>query len=456
MEVAMNKKYKAPFFDKDYLSKIGLYVAVTILAIGAIIYIGFHISGNMKEQISVMYARSETVSESVSGQAFIIRDEHPISESVIGHLSPVVADGAKVIVGQRVADVYSSASVQTQAKINLIEDQIAFYQKCIDDNLSVGDSSAVSKQLASDVLSLRRQTVNGDMKGAVSLKSSLALEIRRLGVLTGKVADFTDRIASLTAELNSLRSGMGQITGTVYAPSSGYYFSYTDGYENVFSSADIDSVTYSDVIRMIDEAASKDTDAEKYSAGKIVGSFKWYVACKMSAADTANYSVGKYYDMVLKNNASTPVSMKLYSVLTNGTDAVALFECSVMPEGFDYSRSQSYEVVHNVVEGFKIPISAVRIHDGFEGVFILDEVTVKFRRISVIDNENGYVLCRLASDVPDEEKGDAPTDETGTETSAPEMGTDTGENEPYYPFLQENDIVIKVGTGLHVGMTYEP
>jgi hypothetical protein len=180
---------------------------------------------------------------------------------------------------------------------------------------------------------------------------------------------------------------------------------------------------------MIDEAASKDTDAEKYSAGKIVGSFKWYVACKMSAADTANYSVGKYYDMVLKNNASTPVSMKLYSVLTNGTDAVALFECSVMPEGFDYSRSQSYEVVHNVVEGFKIPISAVRIHDGFEGVFILDEVTVKFRRISVIEEENGFYLC-YASD-PEEGNSD-------------------------YAYLRENDNVITSGTGLYVGMTYNP
>ncbi len=449
----MNKKYKVPFFDKEYLAKIGLYVAVTILAIGAIIYIGFHISGTMKEQISVMYARSETVSESVSGQAFIIRDEHPIDEMVTGHLSPVVSDGAKVIVGQRVADVYSAASVQTQAKINLIEDQIAFYQKCIDNHLSVGDSSAVSKQLASDVLSLRRQSVNGDFKGAMSLKSSIALDIRRLGVLTGKVTDFTDRIASLTAERNSLRAEMGQVTGTIYAPSSGYYFSYTDGYESVFSSADIDSVTYSDIIQMIDEAAAKkDTDPEKRSAGKIVGSFKWYVACKMSATDTAYYSEKKYYDMVLKNNASTPVSMKLDRVLTNGTDAVALFECSVMPEGFDYSRSQSYEVVHNKVEGYKIPISAVRIHDGLEGVFILDEVTVKFRRISVIDSENGYVLCRLASDVPAEEGGEAPSDDLEAETTAPETGTD----EPYYPYLQENDIVIKVGTGLHVGMTYEP
>ncbi|MBQ6788860.1 MAG: hypothetical protein IJO81_01585 [Clostridia bacterium] len=450
----MNKKYKAPFFDKEYLTRVGLYVGVTILAVCAIIYIGFHISGNMKEQISVMYARSETVSESVTGQAFIIREEYPIDGAVNGHLSPVVPDGAKVIVGQRVADVYSSASVQTQSKINLIEDQIAFYEKCINNHLSVGDSSAVSKQISADVLSVRRQSVNGDFKGAASLKASLALDIRRLGVLTGKVTDFSGRIASLTAELNTLRASMGQVTGTVYAPSSGYYFSYTDGYENVFSSADIDSVTYSDVISMIDEAASKDVGAEKSSAGKIVGSFKWYVACKMSASDTSHYSEGKYYDMVLKNNGSAPVSMKLDRVLTNGTDAVALFECSVMPEGFDYSRSQSYEVVHNKVEGYKIPISAVRIHDGFEGVFILDEVTVKFRRISVIDSENGYVLCRLASDIPAEEGGEAPSDDNGAETTAPETSEGTGE--PYYPFLQENDIVIKVGTGLHVGMTYEP
>ena len=55
----MNKKHKAPFFDREYLTRIGLYVAVTVLAVGAIIYIGFHISGTMKEQISVIYAMSQ-------------------------------------------------------------------------------------------------------------------------------------------------------------------------------------------------------------------------------------------------------------------------------------------------------------------------------------------------------------------------------------------------------------
>ncbi len=442
----MNKKIKAPFFDKAYLKKVGLYIAVTLLAICAILYIGYHISGSMKETISIMYARSETISQSVTGQAYIIRDESPIDDNVGGYLSPVLRDGSKVRIGDRVADVYSTSSAVTESKIALLEEQIAFYEKCRNSHLSVGDSSAVHKELSTDILSLRRAAESGNISSALSLKSSLALDIRRLGVLTGKVSDIDGRISALTTELNSLKATMGSVIKTIYAPSSGYYFSYTDGYEGVFSSANIDGVTYSDVIDMIERASVTEDADGNTTAGKIVNSFKWYVACRMSASDASRYTVGYSYDVILKNNAASPVTMKMYKTLTNGTEAVALFECSVMPESFDYTRSQSYEIVYDEVTGFKVPISAVRIHDGYEGVYILDEVTVKFRRISVIGEENGNFLCEIVTEDSESEETTSETGDTAT----------TGDDEPYYAYLRENDVIIKSGTGLHVGMTYNP
>ena len=89
--------------------------------------------------------------------------------------------------------------------------------------------------------------------------------------------------------------------------------------------------------------------------------------------------------------------------------------------------------------------------NGIEPAFILDEVTVAFRRVSVVGESGGYFLCEVVTEdileIPEET-----TEETTAETT-PE--TETLEEAPYYPYLKENDVIITGGTGLYVGMTYE-
>ncbi len=436
---------KRPFFDKAYLGHTVLYVSLTVLAIGALFYLGYHMTGNSRGGIDTMYAVSETVPRSVKGNAYIIRDEVPIDEDVgSGYLSPVARDGDKVRVGAMVAEVYASPSAAVSEKIALIEDQIAFYEKCISTHVTVGDTSNVHREISDSIIELRRRTAGGEVGSVAVTKPSLTLAVRRLGVLTGRVTDFRGQITALEEELARTKAGLGPVLNSVYAPSSGYYFSTVDGYESVFSAASIDSVTYSDVVGMI--SASENVKPNTASAGKIVSSFKWYAACKMTAAEAASFKQDYTYRVKLANNPSKPLDMKVHKVLSDSTDAVVLFECTNIPADYDFTRLQEFEAEYEELKTFKIPVSALRIHEDMQGVYILDEVTVKFRRVSVIDEENGFYLCHTSD--PDEVE----TEDTEEETKEEE----TEENGTYYAYLRENDVVIKSGTGLYVGMTYNP
>lgn len=439
----MSRK-KSPFFDKKYLTRILIYASLCIFSIGALIYIGYHMAGSSKDGIDIMYARSETIPKTVTGDAYIIRDETPLATTGgAGSFAPVAADGEKVRLGAVVSERYSNATDAALEKIHLIEDQIAFYEKCIDTHMSVGDTVNVSKDIATEVLEIRRAVYDGNLSGAVAKKSALTLDIRRLGVLSGKVTDFHGQINSLTAELNSLKAGLGTVTETVRATKAGYYFSILDGYEGMFSADSIDSVTYSEIVSTIDSAAKAEISDVDSGAGKIVGTFKWYAACRMSAAEASSFSEDVTYEVYFKNNSES-VPMSVYKVLTDATDAVVLFECKVMPEGFDYTRCQEFEAVYSELVGYKIPSTALRVHDGYEGVYILDEVTVRFRRVNVLHEENGYFLCTGAPVITE--------DESSTES---ESDTGSAEESKYY-YLRENDVIIKSGTGLYVGMTYNP
>ena len=434
---------KTPFFDRKYLGRVGTGILCAILASLSVVYIGFHMSSSLKEGVDIMYAVTELIPQNIYCEGYILRDESVIEGSAAGALTPAVRDGARVRSGNKVADIYSTSSAVTQAKIALIEDQISFYEKCASSHISVGDSSSADSSLSSAVLSLRRYANAGDATGALSLKTGTVLDIRRLGVLTGKVTDYDDVISSLNSTLAALKASLGNVSSSVYAPRSGYYFSVTDGYEDIFSVSDIGTLTFSRFQEMLKAAEAREVTREN-TLGKMVRDFRWYVACPMSVADAASLTVGKSYDITLENNTGS-LEMELCSVLSNSTDAVAVFLCSRIPDAFDFTRCQKVTVAQSAFTGFCIPTEAMRVHEGLEGVFVLDEVTVDFRRVSISHEANGYFYCNAVS----------PADVDGSETEADTESEDLAESKPEYSYLKENDIIITSGTGLYVGMTLD-
>ena len=138
--------------------------------------------------------------------------------------------------------------------------------------------------------------------------------------------------------------------------------------------------------------------------------------------------------------SDTEVSAVLYRMVSQnpGDMAGAVFRCEDMPSGFDYTRMQPVQIHTAEYRGFEIPQSALRILDGWEGVYILDEVAVDYRRVLIAYEGDGYYLVTGVD-------GSALSVETGDDTA-----TDTADECPY-GWIQMNDVVIAEGRGLDVG-----
>ena len=106
-----------------------------------------------------------------------------------------------------------------------------------------------------------------------------------------------------------------------------------------------------------------------------------------------------------------------------------------IPSGFDYTRMQPVQIHTAEYRGFEIPQSALRILDGWEGVYILDEVTVDFRRVHIVYEGDGYYI------VTGEDPAAADTTDPDAETA----------DECPYGWIRMNDVVIAEGRGLYVG-----
>ena len=109
--------------------------------------------------------------------------------------------------------------------------------------------------------------------------------------------------------------------------------------------------------------------------------------------------VGKSYNVTLFDIKEYELSFKLEScgAVENGK-VVLIFSCLDMPEGFDFTRYQSFKLDISSIEGYRVPkeaiVSVVDKETGEKktGVYIINASTVYFRRVDIISEGEGYYI----------------------------------------------------------------
>ena len=105
----------------------------------------------------------------------------------------------------------------------------------------------------------------------------------------------------------------------------------------------------------------------------------------------------------------------------------------LMPEGFDFARVQSVELVTEEYTGLRVPQSAVRVADGVTGVYILDGSTVRFCAVDILYRSDGICIVK---------------EESGYESSSE---IEEEQEDGYVRRLSLHDSIITKGKGLYDG-----
>ncbi len=414
-------------FEKRYLTRVAAYVFTAVVAIGVMIFLGYHVVERFSPGLELIDAVPTTVTRTLSVDGYIMRDEEPLyaNTATDGSVVPAISNGGRVAVGNKIVDVYSESSTDIELRLAEIDEQIALLTKSKAENRSVQSAVGIESGIYDTVTSIRKHVESGDYTDALSLRVALLVDIKKKDILTGVITDYDAQISQLQTERNQLKSTLGRCLETVYAGESGYYFSEYDGYGDVFDPEKLDEMTYDEFAAML---GAEPFYSLRLSIGTLVHGYTWYVACPMSRGEANNFEVGKSYLMDFSYNDTT-LSMRVERVIndTSRENSIVVYSSEKMPLNFDYTRMQPISVSVKDYTGFKIPVSAVRVIDGYEGVFVKDEVTIEFRRINVIFEDEGYVIC----------------------TGAPEDTTAVEGDE--YSWIRQNDIVVVSGTELYSG-----
>ena len=389
--------------DLKYLAGVLKYVISTVCSIGLVVFLMYHIIGSLTSDVETASISFTTQEQASEYDAYIFRGESLLYTSTtdVGNINFLLEDGTKVSVGEEVCQVYAgSASGDSGIALAEIERKLELLRNSnLEENVNYSDTQLIDNAINNAYYTLLTRMADGAAGYAMAKSDDLISSMNQRLIITKHVENFDRQIRMLESERTALITGSGAAAESIYCDRAGYYYSDIDGFEEIFSSDKIENLTLDEYDSLVSSAA--DISLQKNRAGgtncgKIVTEYNWYIGVKITTEESRSYTEGYTYTVIFPYNSDLRISMILDRMILQADDnrVVLVFRTNTIPEHFSFLRRQTVQIVTNTWEGYKVPLSAVRIIDGVQGVYILEGYIVEFRRIEPLREIDGYFICR--------------------------------------------------------------
>ena len=388
---------------RSRLADLVVHIATIAVAAAALAYLGYHFFEGFSADIETEYATLVTDSDVVPLDAYIMRSESVIfaASATSGHsVGYVFSDGTKVHGGQVVANIYTGDGSSDEAIVDLDRRIDLLESSNLTDGMTSSDTYVIDSKIQNYYYLIHQSTLLGNYSNLTKRRDELLTLINKRRILTGVTTGYSDRLESLTAERALLSAGQDTISESVEAPYAGYFYSTTDGYESTFSASKVESLTLAEFDKMLSSQPTRYSDR---AVGKMVSDFNWYIVCETTRDSLRYFTKGYSYYVNFPYNDDISIKMTLSNVVSEvGSDRVLLvLETERIPEDFSFRRMQPVEIVRSSYTGYRVPISAARLVDGKQGVYIMIGNTIEFREIDILLEMDGYYIVAEQDPVND-------------------------------------------------------
>ena len=405
--------------------------ALTIVISLLIIYTGYHVFSGLSESVGTTAAGLVEQSSSVMLEGVIFRNEEPIKTKNQGDMRPYFSNGERVSTDSVVAAIYSERSGEDiNSKIETIKEKIDILERSnVKGLVSVVDIEKLQMEIDKLYTSLMLAISNNENYKVSRIENELTVCLNQMKIYRGEVKNYNVEIESLKQELETLYASFKGEKEDIFADKGGYFYHLCDGYETELTYEKLSTLTPSEIQELLEQTKKNPKVKNSYTC-KFVYENVWKIASVCDDATAGLLEVGKEYNITLFDIKERTLKVTLDEIgeSQNG-EHVLVFSCSLMPEGFDYSRYQTFKLDISSIEGYRVPTEALTTvvdkESGEEkvGVYILNASVVNFRRVDIIVEGNGYYIV-------------AKLDKT---------------KENYYEYLNINDLIILEPDGMYEG-----
>lgn len=370
--------------------KLNRSLRIPIIAFGLIIiYSVVSFVVNHYNPVKTIPAAQVSMDDSFSTTGYFIRQEKVIDIAEGDTVEYNYSDGDKVSEGTALVTEYANEDALTISReLKNIEENIAQLETLRNVTSTTTNSSQINQKIIDQMNAICEEVESGSLSRITSLASELRQLALKSGSLSNDREDIDVEIASLKTQAADLEERLSGSTTDITSPCSGYFCESVDGYEDIFTPDVVDDLTLSRLNELSDEKPAKTS-----GKGKVVSSYVWYFAAKVSDTDAKHLTQGNTAKIRF-SQASRDVQATVSSIRDDADtdDTLVIFRSQDMNEDLISMRKQVATVVVASYSGLKVPKSAVRMEDDKMGVYVLSNSVASYKNIEPLFEGDSYYI----------------------------------------------------------------
>lgn len=351
------------------------------------LYLGIQVFSIMNRPYRTETAIEYDMSDSLLTDGYIAFEQVKVDGS--GDLGYLVENGERVSLGTQIAEVYtSSAQAQSRQQLEKLNSQIELLKKS--ENTSGSDVAVLVKHMQSAFYDLLDAIDTEDYVNLQQNANNYLLSANKVQIMTGAVDGFSDVIAALEQQKQQAETQLGQ-TQKITASTGGYFVSAASSDFLTYTQEQLDALSASDLQKAL--LAHSGIEATQ-GAGKIVTSYTWRFYGTCSAADSKKFENYKKVNISFPGKAEKVLPAKVEQVTVNEEAGVAkiVLQCEYIGTDILTLSQATAKIDFESYEGIRIDARALHIVDGEKGVYVKYGNLARWRKITVLYQDESYIL----------------------------------------------------------------
>lgn len=360
---------------------------ITAILIFAVLYVAVQLYAILHHTYKTETAIQATMSDSIKLTGAAVFDATPVSGS--GDLGYLVENGERVTVGTVIAECYTAEGqdLEREALTNL-DREISLLNKS--QNSSGSDLSVLTTQTQSALYNLLDQLDRGAYGSIRTAEEDFLLAQNRLQISTGQSTGFESTIAQLQSERDAIAAQLDGLQNLV-AEKNGYFVAADTAHLTTLSQETADNASVSDLSSMLGQDLTASTDN---TAGWIVSGFSWrfYATCDLDTA--ARFDGLSTVKISVPGKQDDPLSATVLSVTEDEEAGLAkiVLECGTINSEVLTLGQETAQIDLHTYSGIRIDSKALHIVDGNNGVYVKVGNLQRFRKITILYQNEDYIL----------------------------------------------------------------
>ena len=362
-------------------------IAITLLFVVALGYVGLQLytilHRTYRTETAIAYSMADSIS--LSGMAVFETVDVPGE----GNLGYIVADGERVSAGTVLAERYTDESQDVlRERLDRLDRTLELLSKS--QNSTGSDLSMLTTQTRTALYNLLDQIDTASYSGIAQAEEDFLLAQNRLQISTGQADNFESVMATLQQEREEVAGQLGGLQ-TITAGTNGYFVSSVSANPISMDQETLDAMSSAELRSLLEQGAETSPAG---LAGHIITGFSWrfYGVCSLETAGRLDGITRVNISVPGKENDPLPATVVEVTEDEETGTAKVVIECRSINANVLRFGIEEAQVDLTTYEGIRIDRSALHIKDGAKGVYVKYGDLQRFRRITILYEDENYIL----------------------------------------------------------------